>query len=283
MSKPTDGTHPSAPRTGSAQLTAGGSSDAQGGVRNRRRRVSFPGGGNWSGPHSTVDLDPDVLSRLMASLERRMSAHKSVLGGAAASRADNTTSDVCNGVVGQLQAGNQTPAGSLGGLGNSSPRSIIKKLRCASKPVPLDEQRVRKVVRIGSQEISSTVTYVPYESDTGVTVEWPALREDVLQERFPNLAALSDASITDALRAVSAAQEDKSPERRDSNQRDGRPALEDELSGNDDMLLGIGLTPDFMETSNPESFRMPQLKADELPLRFPQLAQLDLPAFRDAN
>ncbi|KAH9382325.1 hypothetical protein HPB48_012054 [Haemaphysalis longicornis] len=72
---------------------------------------------------------------------------------------------------------------------------------------------------------------------------------------------------------------------RDSKQRNGRPSVEEELSGlgNDDMLLGIGLTPDFMETSNPESFRMPQLKSDDLPLRFPQLAQLDLPAFRDGN
>ncbi|KAH6929134.1 hypothetical protein HPB50_023844 [Hyalomma asiaticum] len=65
-----------------------------------------------------------------------------------------------------------------------------------------------------------------------------------------------------------------------------RPTVEEELSGlgGEELLFGIGMTADLMDTSNPdESFGLPRLKADEMPLRFPQLAQLDQPAFREAK
>lgn len=273
------------------QLTDGAGTDSS---FRQRRHNSYPSDAS-SPQHTSVDMNAELMARLMASIERRLSAPPKCPRTAAcpATPPTSPTGLLSSGTAAQPAPGapQETKIHFAGGgiVGTCSPRSIIKKARSQSIPavIGLDEQqRVRKVVRIGSQEISSTVTYVPYDYEAALqeTVEWPTLREEVLQERFPNLAALSEASINDAMQAVAAQQQNK-PEPR-SEAKQVRPTVEEELSGlgGEELLFGIGMTADLMDTSNPdESFGLPKLKADEMPLRFPQLAQLDQPAFREAK
>lgn len=185
-------------------------------------------------------------------------------------------------VTGNVVTGSESPG----------PKPIIKKTSSQYNPSVVagetDVQRVRKIVRIGSQEISSTVTYyVPYESDSANmsnSMVWPTLKEDAFQERFPNLAALSKASISDALKVVGAAEVNEE-EDRFVGQESKTGAPDDETSAaSDDVVPGLcSTTPDFMDVTNLESLRLPLLQTGDVSKRFPQLAQLDQPAFCDAN
>ncbi|XP_072145082.1 uncharacterized protein [Dermacentor andersoni] len=275
------------------QLTDGGATDSS----FRRRRHSSYSNDPSSPLHTTIDLNAELMAKLMASIERRLSSPprkaRAAIDVTPATPPASPADAMCPDGAARPDSGTVTPDGmkvaGASTIGAYSPRPIIKKTRSHSIPALLaldEQQRVRKVVRIGSQEISSTVTYVPYDNETALqeTVEWPTLRDDVLQERFPNLAALSEASINDAMQAVAAAHE-KKPEPKSEAKLVGLP-VEEEVSGlgGEELMFGVGLTADFMDSSNPEeSFRLPRLKADEMPLRFPQLAQLDQPAFREAK
>ncbi|KAH7937023.1 hypothetical protein HPB49_007422 [Dermacentor silvarum] len=288
------------------QLTEGGGTDSS---FRRRRHSSYPN--DASTLHTTIDLNAELMAKLMASIERRLSSPprkaRATVAVTPATPPNSPTGVISPGEAAQPDSATVNPEGmkvQVAGAsiivfvtksflswrpGRYSPRPIIKKARSHSIPALIgldDQQRVRKVVRIGSQEISSTVTYVPYDNENALqeTVEWPTLRDEVLQERFPNLAALSEASINDAMQAVAASHEIK-PEPKSEAKRIRSP-VEEEVSGlgGEELLFGVGLTADFMDSSNPEeSFRLPRLKSDEMPLRFPQLAQLDQPAFREAK
>ncbi|XP_075750778.1 uncharacterized protein LOC142817607 [Rhipicephalus microplus] len=203
------------------QLTDCGSTDSS---VHQRRRNSYPYDG--SPPHhSSADLNAELMARLMDSIERRLTSPPR--SPRTPTRVGTTTPlATSEGAMspGQLQPATRKETKTQVAVGNFigtiSPRPIMKKVRSHSIPAvpPLDEQqpqRMRKVVRIGSQEISSTVTYVPYDAEAAPQeeVEWPTLRDEVLQERFPNLAALSEASINDAMQAVASKQENK-PETR---------------------------------------------------------------------
>ncbi|KAL1414097.1 hypothetical protein MTO96_007735 [Rhipicephalus appendiculatus] len=289
------------------QLTDGAGTDSS---FRQRRRNSYPY--DTSPPHhSSVDLNAELMARLMASIERRLkSPPRSPRASAGVGPAtppchprgcdEPRTTPACH------SAGNENTAGRWklhryiepeahyeesaqpfhsGGSGpwTTSSSSACERL-CASDRS--NNLWSKALPNNHSQEISSTVTYVPYNTEPALEeeVEWPTLRDEVLQERFPNLAALSEASINDAMEAVASKQESK-PDPRSEAKRSRSP-VEEELSGlgGEDLLLGVGLTADFMDTSNPdESFRLPRLKTDEMPLRFPQLAQLDQPAFRQAK
>ncbi|XP_064488856.1 uncharacterized protein LOC135400848 [Ornithodoros turicata] len=147
------------------------------------------------------------------------------------------------------------------------------------------QRRTSKTVRIGAQEISRTVTYVPcaVESNnvngaTGST-PWLPLDDDVFVVRFPKIAAPSRRSIDDALRTVVGKNKSRKEVHHQGEALSKDVCVEDSLLS----LEELGLTSaDFPDTANSTSaLELPQLGWDALSKRFPQLAQLDLPACAD--
>ncbi|KAH6929135.1 hypothetical protein HPB50_023845 [Hyalomma asiaticum] len=155
------------------QLTDGGGTDSS---FRQRRHNSYPSDAS-SPQHTSVDMNAELMARLMASIERRLSAPPKCPRTAVcpATPPTSPTGLLSPGTAAQPAPGapQETKIHLAGGgiVGMCSPRSIIKKARSQSIPavIGLDEQqRVRKVVRIGSQEISSTVTYVPYDYEAAL-------------------------------------------------------------------------------------------------------------------
>ncbi|XP_075553510.1 uncharacterized protein LOC142586142 [Dermacentor variabilis] len=143
------------------QLTEGSGTDSS---FRRRRHSSFHN--DPSSPlHTSVDLNAELMAKLMASIERRLSSPprkaRTVIDVTPATPPTSPADVMSPDGAARPDSGTVTPDGlkaaGASTIGAYNPRPIIKKARSQSIPALLaldEQQRVRKVVRIGSQERS---------------------------------------------------------------------------------------------------------------------------------